>query len=50
MLANIELKHYVTNKKYGRISNMFTTVWTEAGKRFICNLIGDNNMFSSVES
>lgn len=49
-------KGYITtkalcyNKKDGRISNMFTTVWTEAGKRFICNLIGDNNMFSSVES
>lgn len=49
-------KGYITtkalcyNKKDGRISNMFTTVWTDAGKRFICNLIGDNNMFSSVES
>lgn len=51
-----QTKGYITtkalcyNKKDGRISNMFTTVWTEAGKRFICNLIGDNNMFSSVES
>lgn len=49
-------KGYITtkalcyNKKDGRISNMFTTVWTDAGKRFICNLIGDNNIFSSVES
>lgn len=49
-------KGYITtkalcyNKKDGRISNMFTTVWTDAGKRFICNLIGGNNMFSSVES
>lgn len=49
-------KGYITtkalcyNKKDDRISNMFTTVWTDAGKRFICNLIGDNNMFSSVES
>lgn len=49
-------KGYITtkalcyNKKDGRISNMFTTVWTNAGKCFICNLIGDNNMFSSVES
>jgi phage antirepressor YoqD-like protein len=49
-------KGYITtkalcyNKKDGRISNMFTTVWTDAGKCFICNLIGDNNMFSSVES
>lgn len=51
-----QTKGYITtkalcyNKKDGRISNMFTTVWTDAGKRFICNLIGDNNMFSSVES
>lgn len=49
-------KGYITtkalcyNKKDGRTSNMFTTVWTDAGKCFICNLIGDNNMFSSVES
>lgn len=51
-----QTKGYITtkalcyNKKDGRISNMFTTVWTDAGKHFICNLIGDNNMFSSVES
>ncbi len=49
-------KGYITtkalcyNKKDGRISNMFTTVWTDAGKCFICNLIEDNNIFSSVES
>lgn len=49
-------KGYITtkalcyNRKDGRISNMFTTVWTDAGKCFICNLIGENNMFSSVES
>lgn len=53
---SFQTKGYITtkalcyNKKDGRISNMFTTVWTDAGKRFICNLIGDNNMFSSVES
>jgi phage antirepressor YoqD-like protein len=53
-----QIKGYMTtkslsyNRKNGRISSMFTSVWTEAGKTFIYKLINsiENTIFASVES
>lgn len=51
-----QIKGYMTtksltyNRKNGRISSMFTSVWTEAGKTFIYKLINsiENTIFASV--
>lgn len=51
-----QIKGYMTtkslsyNRKNGRVSNMFTSVWTEAGKIFIYKLINsiENTIFASV--
>nr|DAF49544.1 MAG TPA: KilA protein [Siphoviridae sp. ct4085] len=53
-----QIKGYMTtkslsyNRKNGRVSNMFTSVWTEAGKTFIYKLINNSEItiFASVES
>lgn len=51
-----QIKGYMTtkslsyNRKNGRVSNMFISVWTEAGKTFIYKLINsiENTIFASV--
>ena len=53
-----QIKGYMTtkslsyNRKNGRVSSMFTSVWTEAGKTFIYKLINNSEItiFASVES